>query len=509
MTMRPADLYAYMLSLLLVVAVTAILFVLNPVLGFSRISIVYLIPVMISATRWGTVPAVITAVAAVACADFFFYPPLYTFNIDDPQNILDLALFVLVAIVTGYLATNLRRQVEIARRHEADLRELYDFSRQLARCDTAVDIYAAIEEHLSRTIRRRTVLIGIGRGNRPESTAGPAALPDLVRREAAAIATQRGAGPDTVVDPGAGDLWLIRPVSAKTPDFGMVAIDLGNESRDAVAAITRRVEAVLAEAATTLERLDVARALNDARVRAETDQLREALIGSVSHELRTPLASILGAASVVAGAPSIVEDPRLAALAELIHDEAEHLNGDIQNLLDATRITAQGVQPKREWVDPTDIVNAAVDRRHRRLMNHKVDFNLEPDLPFLHVDPVLLEQAFGQALGNAAKYSPRGSTIRVRAYRRNGEVVLSVADQGAGLTADEQGRLGERSFRGRRHQLSIPGSGLGVWIAQTFVTANGGRIESSSEGEGRGTTIAMSFPVPDFEDPPPADDDNE
>jgi two-component system sensor histidine kinase KdpD len=500
---RPADLYAAVLSLLLVAVVTVVLFVLNAFVGFKHISIVYVIPVMICATRWATVPAIVAAVASVICADFFFYPPIYALSIDDPQNILDLVLFVLVAIVTGYLATNLRRQVEIARRQEADIRDLYAFSRRLSQCDSAADIHAAIEEHISRITGRRAVLIAPARGT-AAGMAG-AAIPDLVRREAQAIASRHGSGSATVMGEPQGNLWLVRPVSAKALDFGMVAIDLGNEPRGAIDGITRRVDAVLADAAATLERLDVARALDEAKLRAGTNQLREALIGSVSHELRTPLSSILGAATVIAGVPTVVGDARLASLAELIREEAEHLDGDIQNLLDATRITAQGIQPKHEWVDPIDIVNAAVDRQRRRLANHRIDLELEPDLPLLQVDAVLVEQALGQALGNAAKYSPAGSAIRIGAYRQEGEVVLSVRDEGVGLTSDEQGRLGERSFRGRRHESTIAGSGLGLWIAQTFVAANGGRIDAWSYGEDRGTTVALSFPAADARMPKPAD----
>ena len=100
-----------------------------------------------------------------------------------------------------------------------------------------------------------------------------------------------------------------------------------------------RVDAVLADATATLERLGVAHAISEARMRSQTDQLREALIGSVSHELRTPLASILGAATVLSAAPALANEKKLKALVHDVRDEAERLNNDIQNLLDASRIS--------------------------------------------------------------------------------------------------------------------------------------------------------------------------
>ena len=124
-----------------------------------------------------------------------------------------------------------------------------------------------------------------------------------------------------------------------------------------------RVDAVLADATATLERLGVAHAISEARMRSQTDQLREALIGSVSHELRTPLASILGAATVLSAAPALQKEKKLTALVHDVRDEAERLNNDIQNLLDATRISSDGVKPHTEWADPADIINSA----HRTL----------------------------------------------------------------------------------------------------------------------------------------------
>jgi two-component system sensor histidine kinase KdpD len=109
---------------------------------------------------------------------------------------------------------------------------------------------------------------------------------------------------------------------------------------------------------------------------------------------------------------------------------------------------------------------------------------------------VLIEKALGQILANAAKYSPPGSTITVRGWRDGGTLALAVSDQGAGLTTDDSAHLGERFFRGRRHVQTTPGSGLGFWIANAFVAANGGTIEATSLGENKGTTVTIRLPVP-------------
>jgi two-component system sensor histidine kinase KdpD len=258
--------------------------------------------------------------------------------------------------------------------------------------------------------------------------------------------------------------------------------------------VRQRVDDVLSDAASTLEHLDVARALNDAKMRSEAELLREALIGSVSHELRTPLASILGAATVLSKSPAVAKDERLTSLAMVVRDESERLNNDIQNLLDATRVTRAQIKPRQEWIEPQDIVNSALERRRRRLAGHNLVLDMDSNLPLIYVDPILVEQAFVQIVDNAAKYSPQGSPIAVAAKRNGRAVVLSVHDDGVGLTPEENAHLGERFFRGPRHVATTSGSGLGLWIAKAFVGANGGTIEAESQGADRGTTVSIHLP---------------
>ncbi len=229
-------------------------------------------------------------------------------------------------------------------------------------------------------------------------------------------------------------------------------------------------------------------------MRTRTDLLRDALIGSVSHELRTPLAAIMGAASVIGQSPAIMGDPRLAELANTVRDEAERLNNDIQNLLDATRISSEGVRPHLEWIDPSDIVNVAVERRRRRFAGRPIEIDVATDLPFVQCDAVLIDQALGQVLDNAAKYSPAGSPIRIEAASEAERVTISVIDKGAGFTAEERQRFSERFHRGERHRATTTGSGLGLWIARAFVTASGGKIDAESEGINRGSKVSISFP---------------
>jgi two-component system sensor histidine kinase KdpD len=198
---------------------------------------------------------------------------------------------------------------------------------------------------------------------------------------------------------------------------------------------------------------------------------------------------------VLSAAPALQKEKKLTALVHDVRDEAERLNNDIQNLLDATRISSDGVKPHAEWADPADIINSAVERCRHRLADRRVVVDLSSDLPLIHVDPMLVQQALVQIFDNAVKYSASSSQITVTARTPDGRLVISVTDKGAGLTSAERSKIWDRFVRGERHAATTSGSGLGLWIANAFIAANGGKVSAVSDGPGLGTTVAIELPV--------------
>ena len=482
-------------SLVLVGVATAALFAVRYVVPLNLVTLVFLLPVVVAATQWGIVPGVTASIAGVAMADFFFYPPLFSFQLDDPQDVANLLLFLFVAVVTSDLAARVRREADSLRYREQEIRKLYTFSQRLAACFTSFELILATQDYLSNTLGYRTVLITASpQGPDAEWPAG-GNLPEPIREDVAELIAAGATVTHTLIDPTTLSAWLTRVVSTESPSCGAIAVDLGRGPRETVEVAAKRVGAVLEQTAKILEHLKVAEAIELARVRHQTDLLRDALIGGVSHELRTPLASIIGSASVLDRAPAILNDDRLRALVAAIQDQAGQLDTDIRNLLDATRITAKGVTPRLEWTDPMDIVNAAIKQKGRRLADHRVHLDMAPQLPLINVDCVLVEQAFGQLLDNASKYSPAGSQVKVSARTEQDHVVLAVSDSGMGLTPDEKTGIGKQSFRGRRHPVGSSGSGLGLWIASTFVAANGGTLDVISQGPGLGATASLRLPA--------------
>lgn len=480
--------------------VTALLFALNEPIAANLVPIAYLIPIIYAATRWGIWAGTLASLTAITAADFFFFTPLYSLRVDSPQEAIDLLVFLVVALVSSNLASRLQQETERLRRREREIQHLYEFSKRLAACFTISDLIDAVSHYLAHTLGQRAALFVASAGGHFESSPELGAAPPAVQESVAAMTATVGATDRSVIDEKTQEVWLLRAVGSKTVVHGVIAINAGRGTRDAIKLRARRIEAVLEEVSLTLQRLDIGQAMDDARMHLQAELLRDAFHGTLSHELCSPLAAIQGSVSVMHAMPAVGADDRLRSLIEAVSDEVARLDGHIRNLLNATRVTAGGLTPRLEWSDPRDIVNAAVKARAPRLAAHRIEIGFDDDLPLLNVDSGLVAEACGQLLENAAKYSPSGSTISVQTRHVGGRVVMSIVDQGVGVTPDEQRHLGRKSFRSPRHQASVPGSGLGFWIASTFVKAHDGTVEVASRGHGLGTTASILLPAPQTTD---------
>jgi K+-sensing histidine kinase KdpD len=455
--------------------------------------IVYLIPVVICAIRWGLVSALVCVFASALLWDFLFVQPLYSLAISDPNQIVEMGLFLFVAIATSNLAARAKNEADACRRREMELHNLFEFSRRLALCTTVSDLVKAIQEYLSVHLGCEAYLIRLGRD--VAACEADIAVPracEPIAPEVRAMIGRHGLASHLVIDPKTQCLWVLKAVASKSAEHGVLAVNLGMHSLPRAG---EQIDSLLAEAGATLERIDADAALANVAVRVESEALKTALIGTASHELRSPVAAILGSASVLDEMATRRGNNEMRSLVSGMRREATRLDADIQNLLDTVRITDTGIKPHFVWTDPADCFNAAIRQRADRLAVHRLKVEIDPELPLLQVDPVLLEQAVGQVIENAAKYSPPNSEIAIVARQQSGDVVLSVADCGVGLTDEEARQLFRRAVRGRRHVGKVPGLGLGLWIAWIFVSANGGTLSAHSAGSGLGTTMSIRLPV--------------
>jgi two-component system sensor histidine kinase KdpD len=258
----------------------------------------------------------------------------------------------------------------------------------------------------------------------------------------------------------------------------------------------RLFDALSDQAALAIERVNLSEDIDRARLAAETERLRAALLTSISHDLRTPLASILGSASTLRGQRGVLDEAARDELTGTIQEEAERLNRFIANLLDMTRLESGAIEPRLDFVDLGDVVGSALHRAAGVLARHEVRVDIASDLPMLKLDPVLFEQVLFNLLDNAAKYTPPGTKVEVHAARYGDQVRLEIADEGDGIPADDLERIFDKFYRVQAADRKRAGTGLGLAICRGFVEAMGGTIRATNRTDRRGALILVMLPVP-------------
>jgi two-component system sensor histidine kinase KdpD len=467
-------------------------------IALQGISLVFLTAVLISAIAWGLLPSLFAAVASMLAYNFFFLPPLYTFTVADPENLLALFFFLVVAVIVSNLTARTRSQIIAARSRAKTTAELYAFSRKVAGIGALDDLLWATAYQISSMLNVRTVLLmpakdreglDVASGYPPEDQLDDADL--AAARWTWEHNRAAGRGADTL--PGGKRLFL--PLRTGSGPVGVIGID-----RDAPGPLLtpderRLLDALADQAAVAIERISLARGLNEARVFAETERLRAALLTSISHDLRTPLASILGAVSSLRSFPEKYSGTEREELLATLQDEAERLNRFVSNLLDMTRLESGAIELKLELIDVAEIVGAALQRAGGVLAGHRVEVEIEPHLPMLRIDSVLFEQVLFNLLDNAAKYSPVGSRIDVRASRDGELLEIEVVDEGPGISPADLERIFDKFYRVHAQDRRRAGTGLGLAICRGFVEALGGLIIARNRRDHSGAVLMIRMPV--------------
>ncbi len=249
------------------------------------------------------------------------------------------------------------------------------------------------------------------------------------------------------------------------------------------------------QAAVAIERVRLARQMDDARVAAEAEKLRGALLTSLSHDLRTPLSSILGAANSLREYSELFDPKARGDLIETIEEEAQRMSRFIANLLDMTRLEAGAIELKREPVDVSEALGAAVRRAEGLLKGFKIVFDVEPNLPLLRLDEVLMEQAIVNLLDNAAKYASPPSAITIRAKKDRASVRIEIADEGPGIPEDRLSLIFEKFHRVKNRDHQLAGTGLGLSICRGFIEAMGGTIVAANRTDRPGAIFTIQIPI--------------
>lgn len=474
---------------------TAIAWAMFPAFGVSNLIMVYLLGVIVVATRYGHGPSLLATLLSVAAFDFFFVPPYFTFAVSDTEYLVTFAVMLVVALVISSLAVRIRAQAESARERERRMAALYAMSRELAGTRGARELREVAVRHIGEVFRTEVVVL-LPQPDGPlapapgESAQFPMDTSELaVGQWVHEHGQVAGLGTDTL--PGASGLYL--PLIGSRGTVGVLGLRPRDPRPLQAPEQLHQLEAFASQTALAIERARLAEDAERAQVRVETERLRNSLLSSVSHDLRTPLASITGAASTLLEHEAGLDARTRRDLLETLHEEADRLNRLVQNLLEMTRLESGALQLHSEWHPVEEVVGAALGRFGKALARRPVTTHVPSELPLVPMDDVLIEQVLINLIDNVLKYTPAESPIDVTAEDTGGAVLIAVADRGPGLPPGEERRIFEK-FHRTEGAPTVRGAGLGLAICQGIVRAHGGRIWAENR-PGGGVIVRFTLPV--------------
>jgi two-component system sensor histidine kinase KdpD len=511
-------------------------------LDATDVVLIFLVVVVAAAATGGLGPGATAAVLGFLVSDILFVPPYDTLLVSKAQDLVSLAVYLLVTLVVSTLVGTSEQRRRRAQQRERETQVLYELSASLV----AHGSLDATLERAARTVRRLLDLGGCGivvldgpRGPRVATRDGElpddllecalAALgalspagaqqapgaPDWSRPPAAetpaggASATTRGDGaaaaiardgPAAKIPAGGaaaaapGTLVTIPMRAADRPPVGVLAVVADSQGGGSLGAAEGRMLASFAsQAALVVEQARSEEAWTRARALEATDRLRRALLNSVSHDLRTPLASVLASASSLLDPTVPLDEQERTQFLRTIEEEANRLARLVANLLDMSRIEAGAVDPRLAEVWLPDVVNPVVQRVRQTPSEQIIAVDVPESLPSVLVDPVRLEQVLSNLLDNARRYAGSG-LVRIDGRPVGAGVELRIVDHGPGIPQGEHERIFSHFYRLDNPARRAGGTGLGLAICRGLLEAMGGHIWVET-APGGGAAFVLRLPA--------------
>ncbi|WP_046498908.1 sensor histidine kinase [Syntrophomonas zehnderi] len=485
--------YAKMLGV--VFLITLLLYPLHNQLGLVNVAMIYLLPILYSAVRWKRTAALLGAFASALCLDFFFIPPQQSLTVADIRYILSFAIFFVVAWVTGTMAARLKRQIDDAHQRESMVSALYGLSREIGAVYGIDEVLPAVIKKVEAVSKGAAVILLPGSNGSLELKADSESCPQksLTDNEMAVAAwafqhlQKAGQGTDTL----SGAELVYFPLATEAGPVGVLGIRPTGSEKNLLREKTLFIEALANLAAVAVNRIQLAERAREVQIAADSERLRTALFNSISHDLRTPLTSIIGSVSGLLEEEQLYDAASRRIMLENIQQGALRMHHLVTNLLDMARLNSGFLQLNKQFCDIQDIIGVAVSRVEH-LDTPSFSIYIEPGLPLVEVDFVLIEQVIVNLLDNAVKYSGNSLNISITAHRQAEKIEVAVADRGPGIAPENRETIFNSFFR-LQSTANISGTGLGLAICKSIIEAHGGEIEAT-DNPGGGTVISFRIP---------------
>lgn len=448
----PKLLQACGIALAAVGVTTLALSALRDLLTLANFSLLYLLVVLLIAIQYGVGPSLLAAVASFLCFNYFLVQPLYTFAVADPRDVLDLIVFLVVAMLTGQLAARVRLQAEAIRQRAAEQEILYKLTSAFNQLTSHEGVYEALKRVLREDLAARTVNI----------------LP----------------ASDQTAPSGQTTAYLL----LRTADqiYGTLSVTFSVQPTPTQ---IRLANTCTAQAAMALQRIDLSERARQSAALGEADRLKTALLRAVSHDLRTPITIIKTSASNLLNLyDSLSQEERSETLAA-INSEADQLNKMVGNLLDMSRLQAGALQLNSRLNSLEEVAGDVAARIWQLTGEERIKIDFPEDMPLVPFDYGLILQALINLVDNSLRYAPENSKVEIRGSMTPDEARVAIINHGPTISPEEHHHIMEPFYHGRDGHI-----GLGLPIAKGIIEAHHGRLWLE-DTPGGGATFVTAFPL--------------
>lgn len=457
-------------------------------LGPASILMTYLLSVFLVASRYGRGASIVASLLSAPTFAFYFARPYFSFAIHDLENMVGLAVMMIVANVTGSLLEKSQLQTELAQQRVSRANALYRLSQDLSEAQDHESVTQIAKSHIDDNFTATVELLLVDAENGLQYQLN-SSLPDSQAALFEFTNAQHAFDTGNIIQNGNLSYY---PLKGSQRRQGVLIIQTEKALLLQTPELITFTDTQCHLIAQTLERLQLAKQAREAALQADTEALRNALLSSISHDLRTPLTRIIGAASTL-----IENDNKLPAQdrqdLQTVLDEAQHMSDLTDKLLDMARLSSGQIVLHRDWNVIEEIVGSALNRLDKSLQDRPVRTLLPDSLPLLWVDAVLMEQVLVNLIENAIKYTPPGSPIEIEASSSPERFQLIISDYGPGIVKQQAEKLFEKFYRGIT-ESDKNGVGLGLALCKAIIEAHGGHIQADNR-IGKGAKFSIELPL--------------
>jgi two-component system, OmpR family, sensor histidine kinase KdpD len=454
------------------------------------ISMIYMLGATVAALCLGLGPAVCASLANIAAFDYFIVPPRRSFFVTEPRYFVTFGVMLGVSIVIAKLVSAVRMQTTAAAARERRTAALYSISRELAVTRDAETMAAIAERHIA-AMWQSSAVVRIRDNGRlsPRRSAGGTAPDPTVCEWVVEHRQRAGLGAKHF----GADSSIYLPLIGSEDVRGVLIMNPSDPRRLLIPEQSQLLEALAGQLALALERVRLAEAAQIAHLAAERATLRNTLLASISHDLRTPLSAIAGAGSMMAHDSFPLDGHRRTTLGRLIEDKARDMTELLTNVLDLMRLESGAIEIKREWHALEDLIGLALRKNESKLGRRRTIVDIPGDLPMMFVEGGLIVQMLSNLVENCTKHTPPDTEILIAAILIDGQIEITVEDNGPGLSLIDPDRLFEKFERGKA-EGNVAGVGLGLAICRAVSRLHGGDIRAMP-AESAGARFVITLPL--------------